>query len=42
MLKTDRMQVKADRGEDPKAATGETIKKLQEETAKVAGQKSRT
>ncbi|KAK3204099.1 hypothetical protein GRF29_106g1720362 [Pseudopithomyces chartarum] len=34
--------IKADRAEDPSVSSEQTIKKLQEETAKLAGEKSRT
>ena len=39
---TDEIQIKADRAEDPSVSSEQTIKKLQEETAKLAGEKSRT
>lgn len=38
----DEIQIKADRAEDPSVSSEQTIKKLQEETAKLAGEKSRT
>ena len=40
--RTDDVQIKADRAEDPSVSSEQTIKKLQEETAKLAGEKSRT